>query len=514
MEPDESEVCDYKFDPDNPESWGGSEGDECYISNGLLDSTGYWRCPHKKYRDNDRCVFHMDGEPENKTREDHFLIELSKKTTTPGEDDRLNEFIGAKFDRLNLERLSGKDSRLDSIPPLHLEHCEFNNRTNLSGLSFEDDIYLSGSSFYSDLVISDGIFNGQADFRGINVNGGIDFSDSMFNGRMRLNDATVSGRVDLSGAIFSQYCDLSGSEFDSGLDMTSIAFGARASIESLNLKGVTAHDSDFKGSNLTGSDFRDANLRNSNFESALMNRISMEGIDLRGSCLFGAALGGATIDGSSRLLGRSNQKNGSNYSIWNHFRAQRCVYDPLYASDDEVDVDFSIDKAKSVYKKIEVLAQQNAATSLQREAFIRRQDLRKLNHKRAAIGGDSIVGKGVGFVSWIKSSLSRSIMLYGESPWRVVAWCGVSIILYSFLYMDGGMITQQDPTTNFTAAGDRSSSFSYIETLYYSTLIFTTLGFDVHRPIGAGRLLTTTEAALGAVLVSLLVFVLGRRAVR
>ncbi|MBZ6497180.1 pentapeptide repeat-containing protein [Natrinema longum] len=511
--PDESEVCDYKIDPDDPASWGGSDGDECYIPNELLDSTGYWRCPHKKYRDNDRCVFHMDGEPENKTREDYFLIELAKKTTTPDEDDRLNEIIGAEFSKLNLGRLSGKDSRLDSIPPLHLEHCEFNNRANLSGLSFEDDVFLNGSSFHSDLVITDGVFNGQAGFRGIDVHGLVDFSDSMFNGRMRLNYATVSGRVNLSGATFSQYCDLSGSEFDSGLDMTSIAFGARASIESLNLQGITAHGSDFKGSNLSGSDFRNANLRNCNFESALMNRISMEGIDLRGSCLFGAALGGATIDGNSQILGRPNQDNSSNYSIWNHLRAQRCVYDPLYASDDEIDAAFNIDKAKSVYKKIEVLAQQNAATSLQREAFIRRQDLRKLTHKRATISKDSIVGKSVGFVSWVKSSLSRSLMLYGESPWRVVAWSAVCIVLYSFLYINGSMITQQNPT-NFTSSGNPPSSVSYIEALYYSTLIFTTLGFDVHRPIEAGRLLTTTEAALGAVLVSLLVFVLGRRAVR
>lgn len=53
------------------------------------------------------------------------------------------------------------------------------------------------------------------------------------------------------------------------------------------------------------------------------------------------------------------------------------------------------------------------------------------------------------------------------------------------------------------------------ESLYYSTLTFTALGFGDFRPVGTlGQLLTVLETASGALLLALLVFVLGRRAAR
>jgi hypothetical protein len=52
------------------------------------------------------------------------------------------------------------------------------------------------------------------------------------------------------------------------------------------------------------------------------------------------------------------------------------------------------------------------------------------------------------------------------------------------------------------------------DAVYYSTLTFTALGFGDFVPVRFGRVLTTVETGLRAVLLVLLVFFLGRRAAR
>lgn len=50
--------------------------------------------------------------------------------------------------------------------------------------------------------------------------------------------------------------------------------------------------------------------------------------------------------------------------------------------------------------------------------------------------------------------------------------------------------------------------------LYFSVLIFTTLGFGELQPVGPGQALATFEAGAGVTVFALLVFVLGRRSTR
>jgi hypothetical protein len=52
------------------------------------------------------------------------------------------------------------------------------------------------------------------------------------------------------------------------------------------------------------------------------------------------------------------------------------------------------------------------------------------------------------------------------------------------------------------------------ESLYFSTLTFTTMTFGLYTPVGSGKILTMLETGAGIVLMALLVFVFGRRATR
>jgi hypothetical protein len=104
------------------------------------------------------------------------------------------------------------------------------------------------------------------------------------------------------------------------------------------------------------------------------------------------------------------------------------------------------------------------------------------------------------------------MLLYGEIPWRVIAYSFITVLGFAILYPLGGWMQPQggDPVTY----DGLMSVTEFGNALYYSTLTFTALGFGDFQPVGFGRVLTTIETSLGAVLLALLVFILGRRAAR
>lgn len=109
--------------------------------------------------------------------------------------------------------------------------------------------------------------------------------------------------------------------------------------------------------------------------------------------------------------------------------------------------------------------------------------------------------------------MARATLLYGESPWRVIAWSLGIILSFALLYPLGGWMKPTDGNP-ITYAQIASNPVEILNSVYYSTLTYTALGFDDFKPVGLGKALTTVETGLGAVMLALLVFILGRRAAR
>jgi hypothetical protein len=55
-------TCEYVLDPDDPETWGGEEGEECYVDEEVLNEDGVWTCPHDTEDGKDLCIFHLPVE--------------------------------------------------------------------------------------------------------------------------------------------------------------------------------------------------------------------------------------------------------------------------------------------------------------------------------------------------------------------------------------------------------------------------------------------------------------------
>lgn len=118
----------------------------------------------------------------------------------------------------------------------------------------------------------------------------------------------------------------------------------------------------------------------------------------------------------------------------------------------------------------------------------------------------------------IWNEFHRWTTLYGESPWRVITVSMTIIIIWAFSYpftqgVNGNRTYSYSATTGPEAQVEIGTVL--MKSLYFSLSAFTTVGFGDLTPVGtASQWLAGTESFLGALLIALLVFTLGRRVTR
>jgi hypothetical protein len=283
--------------------------------------------------------------------------------------------------------------------------------------------------------------------------------------------------------------------------------------------------------NLENAVFRNADLRGADFTDARLDQIDLTG---------------ARIDAQTE------------------FDAET-----IYERDEDVtsevrdDGDDAVPPSVWVHRRLERLHEENALSSIARKFHIRKQRARKRHHAaeanvgrwrkhlvavRAAPATPTAWRDWSAYRVWLQYRTLELTMGYGEQPRRVVGMAGGVIGLWTLLYPLGnwvvpnpGSVEAAQRSLNSDVSGDtavdaavgaavRYPSFpnnlaaipSYLDglastladSIYFSTVTFTTLGFGDFSPVGFGRVLATVESALGVTLFAVLVFVLGRRATR
>ena len=131
------------------------------------------------------------------------------------------------------------------------------------------------------------------------------------------------------------------------------------------------------------------------------------------------------------------------------------------------------------------------------------------------------------FKKWTTSAFSNIIYGYGEKPWNVIK-TAVAIILifalsFSFIGLGNPEIIELKGTAIHQNSGNTVDLASkgllknnvirnFPDSLYFSTITFTTLGYGDFRPLeGLGRILAGSEAFLGAIMMALFVYTFARR---
>ena len=451
-----------------------------------------------------------------------------------------------------------------------LLHTKF---TGTGVVSFQDAVFTGDG----DVAFADAKFLGDRDvkFNGAEFTGAADvsFRETKFTGGRVVSFRDVAftgaGEVSFRDAVFNGNVIFLGARYAPDVSVRFV----EAKFSGCNLVANSMSNVNFHRADFTDVDLRDVDFTNANLEGAFLSRANLYGADFTGAKLDGAVFGNARIDQNTnfgdeidyrvpydftrtdgsgsgidrakdavrRYLPRqpswdgspivdtgsaSDQPEGSNDPVGTEpdsdERAGECASgdgsgdggaaqstsnDPTDNRTDE------LRKAARAYHNLERIGRENSLPDLQTIGFVRRQEMHRLRYAEQAATAESGALKWWG--RWLRASVARLTLLYGESPWRVIAVSLAAIVLSGMLYPLGGFRAGDPNNPELIRATSFGEWLSLLpDGIYFSTLTFTTLGFGDFQPAGWGRFLATGETALGATLIALLVFVLGRRASR
>lgn len=418
----------------------------------------------------------------------------------------------------------------------------FEEMANFSPATFQSELDFSNSVFHS-VTFTDATFHGKTTFqiRGdmkSMFKGPVDFSDvtaldtidfrllprvDSWNPFKEQGVLTFTGEADFTDASLSNGCNLAGATFRVPPTFT------RAKLEGADCSDAEFDDADFTNANLTDVTFRKSSLKGADLETARLSRTDLTQADLRGAALAETILTDARIDDTTRFLqppiddlpvGARLPRLIASLLPEVTWTIPACGYDPDFVPPDDTDNDIewpeeSDQKAKSVYRAIENLADLSSRPQLQSRAFIRRQDIQMKQYRQAKDGPDTSdsLERVLNRAAAVRASVARWTLLYGESPLRIIANSLGIVLVFSLLYPLGEWLRPVggEPIT-YSRIAENPELFW--DSFYFSTLTFTTLGMGDYQSLGFGQMLVTANTAFGAILIALLVFVFGRRAAR
>ncbi|PHQ46122.1 potassium transporter Kef, partial [Halorubrum sp. C3] len=185
------------------------------------------------------------------------------------------------------------------------------------------------------------------------------------------------------------------------------------------------------------------------------------------------------------------------------------------------ETDFTPARLENTYLKAKNCASDFGDRKAAAEFFIKEMVYRRRKNWRAAFTREEAVSpvnrtKALG--KWIGNKVLHQTCGYGERLWRVVYVSAVTVFIWGVLYTTTTQGTTGSSGLTTQGIGGLSNLFSpegavvLGKNMYFSMVTFTTLGYGDIQPVGStARALAGLEAFLGALLVALVVFVLGRR---
>lgn len=351
-------------------------------------------------------------------------------------------------------------------------------------------------------------------------------------------DGAILRNLNLGDELSFARCDLTKADF-TGSYLRGVNFdGARlrlAELSETDLRNSTCRGgylamasftdaamagSDFSRSNMSGSDLSNAHILDATFRNTKLDGATMNDINGYETNFVGASLENATLNrvnlNSSNLVGAKLYNTVLENVVISDDTTlgDRCVYDAEFDATEELDhgEQFERDahdsddepsrltKAQRAYQRLEQLCLDNSFPEAARNYCVRRKEMRR---KQYAEDG--------AWAKWSYATAAKHVMGFGENPWRVVATSLATIFLWSLFYplagiqaTDGGAVLTYSDSFVETAQ-------MFWKSLYFSTMTFTTLGYADFQLGNWARLLAMVESFVGALLMALLVFVLGRR---
>jgi len=205
-------TCDYIFDPDNPETWGGEEEEDCRINDRYLNENGVWECPYDAEEDEDKCIFHK--EVESKDDDDvmeKFLKTIKRDNDVNNSESKEHHYLGAKFGYFNL----GAELSEINIEggPLSLLYVQFSGQADFSNIVFGDGTNFRGAKFGDCTQFVEAEFGDETIFAEAEFGDETSFSGSTFGFMNNFSSAKFGDETTFSGTEFGNMTLFSEAEF-------------------------------------------------------------------------------------------------------------------------------------------------------------------------------------------------------------------------------------------------------------------------------------------------------------
>lgn len=439
------------------------------------------------------------------------LEDLGSLQTTAIEGDNLS-ILNGDIENLELKNVDVEDFRLDSVTT---ENCDLNDldvncRADMDGVVLKngtmDTVSLSRGT------LEDTTFE-SIDSVKLSINEGsldeVHFVDGTHN-RARLPGAKVEN---------SEYRNV---EFVNGSYQRAVigegTIFKNSSFHQVDFTEASLDDIDFNDTSFERSILRDCDFRKSTLSATQLYDTHMTDVRLNEDTDFGyrcayekevdRKIKERSFDIAYPYIGRPVRAVSRLRHMWGSSKVE------------DSHIKESLEKAVRVYRDYQRILRENSLRDQIREYRVRERDAQR---KLALADGE--------FGKWARLMGMRWSMKYGEGVTHIIATSVFIIFVWTFLFIisgglrvveaDGPTLTVLDSNIIIKLLGSvlsfmplsQDSVLVVTRNLYYSTVTFTTLGFgDIQPATQASRYLAAIESFLGAVLMALLVFVLGRRA--
>lgn len=487
-----------------------------------------YSCSQEAEDGTDFCIWHSKREDKTTDEVKETLSENGETVCEPYLSDATLEnldfseytILWGKFENSNLAQvdLSFATFCLSDFDDATLKEVDFTG-TNLSGTRFVDTTFKKPSSGKQRTTFLDSNCAG-TNFIDADFNTPPIFEGAQFDRSTQLCRNLIDAKLNNA--------DLSETEFT---DLTLTG----ANLKEANLSSADI-EADFTNADLSNIYAFDADLSNSKLERTVLDGANLQSADLQGAKLHSGVISDAIIDHDTKFdsvspyeeAAREEQNLDSkieyiNRAIWSYNSLSLSRLSKENALSKQAQQYYI--KEKDLKQKLSwlELCGPTSSNSNGREGTIKA----KINQFRNLLGVSDTSDKqfrtpfasqGRRLLKALKAEISRRTIKYGEGHWNVLFSLCVVTLLYSLIYpiwgiQRGDEVLKYSVSLNNILSRDIHVDWEiWVNSIYFSVVTFTTLGYGDVQPVGFAKYVAASEAVIGASLMALLVFVLGRRA--
>ncbi|GKZ14690.1 pentapeptide repeat-containing protein [Haladaptatus sp. T7] len=439
---------------------------------------------------------------------------------------RFSDFEGTTFKRsVNFDRATFR-ARTDC------QRLQVAGEIQLDGAVFEQEVDFTESTVGDDIVAVETEFKGDATFERVAFNGRARFDEARFNEDASFRGATFDGPAEFRGAVFEGEAR----HMEENASFKEATFRDDAEFEAANFTNVSFWDATFHGS----CDFRRAVVHETaNFRLLGGDRetyIDFTDATVNGGTITQVGSNAIPYDFTRATVGSVQlDGEGNEHELLDHFRFCLTDFDHFDFSNHHVYLErndwtihdfvgnsatgqFAVEMNNEIieetYRKAQESADAVGDTPTSREFEFKHY---YYNRKKNL----DIILNEYSLNTWARGKKAASVTLnffmqitcgYGNRLPRIAALTFLLPALFGVLYALGGPFLTQAGSVFHPAEVGKSSPEILFDTVYYSYISFSTVGYGDINPLGhVARVLAASQGMLNGLFFTLLTFTLFKR---